>query len=82
VVVASSDDLTPDQAAGLIRVLQPQADYLTRLVARMATRGWPQDDLVYVRALRSRDSLVLLLGSLNALRDRSEKPAWMRARGV
>ena len=76
-----SGDLTPAQAAALAQVLMQQSRYLSRLVWRMQRLGWPNEDPLYARALRARDSALALIDQVNQVKDRSDVPAWIRARG-
>ena len=63
------------------KILMPQARYLSRLVWRMQRLGWPNDDPLYARALRARDAALALIDQVNLEKDRSDVPAWIRARG-
>lgn len=76
-----SGDLNPTQTSALASALTAQARYLSRLVRRMQRLGWPNDDPLYARALRARDSVLALLDQTNQTTDRAEKPAWIRAHG-
>jgi len=67
---------------GFIRHSRQQGQHLSRLCQRMQQKGWKQDDLLYARALRARDSVLSLINSLDEMQKVRDKPAWMRARGA
>jgi len=80
--MALSEDLTQWQLQELADKLARQGRYLSRLCQRMQQKGWKQDDLLYARALRARDSVLSLISSLDEMQKERDEPAWMRSRGA
>ncbi len=65
----------------MLGTLAPQARYLCKLVARMESLRWPQDDLIYARAHRARDGVTALIAGLEEQGRRNAMPQWVKARG-
>ena len=62
-----SSDLTPEQLHALTERLRPTLGYLNRLLARMATEGFPPHDKLLRTASEAEDRLQHLLTVLHYL---------------
>ena len=47
----------------------------------MQQRGWKSDDLLYAKAMRARDGVLSLLGTLDEMEKERDKPQWLGSRG-
>jgi hypothetical protein len=77
----TSQDLTPEQAKTLADALTRQGAYLSQLVARMRSRHWPEDDVLYAQTLRAREAIVAAIETARHIEQENAKPEWARRMG-